>query len=44
MGDRTAPLIVTALLEESVQQRFEAERRRLFPAGRTQVGAHSTLR
>lgn len=38
-----APLIVTLLLDEPTQGRFEAERRRLFPAGRTAVGAHVTL-
>jgi 2'-5' RNA ligase len=41
--DRAAPLVVTALLERTVQDRFDDERRRLFPAGRTQVGAHVTL-
>ncbi len=38
-----APLIVTLLLDEPTQARFEAERRELFPAGRTAVGAHVTL-
>ncbi|ROR89776.1 2'-5' RNA ligase family protein [Nocardioides aurantiacus] len=38
-----APLIVTLLLDDPTQARFEAERRALFPAGRTAVGAHVTL-
>ena len=37
------PLVVTALLDGPLQRRFDAERQRLFPAGRTQVGAHVTL-
>ncbi|GAB3599746.1 2'-5' RNA ligase family protein [Angustibacter peucedani] len=40
-GER--PLVVTLQLETVVQQRFEAERRALFPAGRTEVGAHVTM-
>ena len=44
MGSVTdAPLIVTLLLDEQTQARFEAERARLFPVGRTEVGAHVTL-
>ena len=41
--DDDRPLIVTLLLDEQTQSRFEAERRRLFPADQTQVGAHVTL-
>lgn len=37
------PLVVTLAIEDSAQQRFDEERRRLFPPGRTQVGAHVTL-
>ena len=37
------PLVMTLLLDEPTQQRFERERRALFPPGRTQVGAHVTL-
>jgi len=37
------PLIVTLLLDERSQSRFEAERTRLFPADQTHVGAHVTL-
>jgi 2'-5' RNA ligase len=37
------PLIVTAMLDQATQHRFDDERRRLFPVGRTQVGAHVTL-
>lgn len=37
------PLVVTLQLEPEVQERFDAERRALFPPGRTQVGAHITL-
>lgn len=36
-----APLVVTLLLDDAAQERFDAERRALFP--RTQVGAHVTL-
>jgi 2'-5' RNA ligase len=48
VGDPTPPaderpLVVTLLLDDEAQQRFEAERRELFPAGRTAVGAHVTL-
>ena len=39
----SAPLVVTLGLDERAQARFDAERARLFPAGRTQVGAHVTL-
>lgn len=38
-----SPLIVSLLLDEQTQSRFEAERTRLFPAGRLKVGAHVTL-
>jgi 2'-5' RNA ligase len=38
-----APLVVTLLLEPGAQERFDAERRALFPPGRTAVGAHVTL-
>lgn len=38
-----SPLIVSLLLDEPTQERFDAERRALFPAGRTAVGAHVTL-
>ncbi|WP_375490533.1 2'-5' RNA ligase family protein [uncultured Jatrophihabitans sp.] len=38
-----APLVVTLVLDDATQQRFDAERARLFPAGRTAVGAHVTL-
>lgn len=37
------PLVLTVQLEPAVQARFDAERSRLFPAGRTKVGAHITL-
>lgn len=37
------PLVVTLRLDDAAQARFEAERRRWFPPGRTQVGAHLTL-
>lgn len=37
------PLVVTLALESSVEERFEAERARWFPAGRSAVGAHVTL-
>ena len=37
------PLVITALLDHVTQGRFDEERRRLFPVGRTQVGAHVTL-
>lgn len=37
------PLIVTLELDAATTARFEAERRELFPAGRTAVGAHLTL-
>ncbi len=39
----SAPLVVTALLDEPLQRRFDDERQRLFPAGRTRIGAHVTL-
>lgn len=38
-----APLVLTLRLAEADQRRFERERAALFPAGRTQVGAHVTL-
>ena len=41
--DAVPPLVVTALLDSETQARFDAERQGLFPAGRTQVGAHVTL-
>ena len=34
---------MTLLLDPAAQDRFDAARRELFPAGRTQVGAHVTL-
>ena len=37
------PLVVTLQLADGAQQRFDAERQALFPAGRTAVGAHVTL-
>lgn len=37
------PLVVTLGLNSTAQQRFDAERARWFPAGRTQVGAHVTM-
>ena len=37
------PLVVTLLLDEETQARFDRERAALFPAGRTAVGAHVTL-
>ncbi len=37
------PLIVTLQLDRPAQERFDAERAELFPAGRTVVGAHVTL-
>ena len=37
------PLIVSLLLDEETQARFEEERRALFPAERFVVGAHLTL-
>ncbi len=37
------PLIVSLLLDEPTQTRFDAERRELFPADRLVVGAHVTL-
>lgn len=37
------PLVVTLQIDAQAQSRFEAERRRWFPAGRTEVGAHLTL-
>ena len=39
----TAPLVVTLVLDDATQDRFDAERARLFPPGRTAVGAHVTL-
>lgn len=45
MGEETdrRPLIVTLQLDDEAQQRFEALRTELFPAGRTAVGAHVTM-
>ncbi len=37
------PLVVSLRLDPAAQARFERERAELFPAGRTQVGAHLTL-
>jgi 2'-5' RNA ligase len=37
------PLVVTLEIDEPAQARFDSERAALFPAGRTQVGAHVTL-
>jgi hypothetical protein len=37
------PFVVTLELDAETMARFDAERRELFPAGRTQVGAHLTL-
>jgi 2'-5' RNA ligase len=37
------PLVVTLLLDDASQERFERERAELFPPGRTAVGAHVTL-
>jgi 2'-5' RNA ligase len=37
------PLVVTLAVEDAVQHRWDDLRSRLFPAGRTQVGAHITL-
>lgn len=37
------PLILTALLEDTAQQRFDALRRAHFPAGRNHLDAHVTL-
>jgi 2'-5' RNA ligase len=37
------PLVVTLAIDDAAQARFDDERSRLFPAGRTQVGAHVTL-
>lgn len=34
---------MTVLLDPVAQDRFDAQRRELFPAGRTEVGAHVTL-
>lgn len=42
-AEAVPPLVVTALLDPVTQHRFDEERRRLFPVGRTQVGAHVTL-
>ena len=41
--DRGAPLVVTLALDPAAQARLDAERTRLFPVGRTRVGAHLTL-
>jgi 2'-5' RNA ligase superfamily len=37
------PLVVTLQLDDHARKRFEAERIKLFPRGRTAVGAHVTL-
>ncbi|MDX6326941.1 MAG: hypothetical protein QOK15_3295 [Nocardioidaceae bacterium] len=37
------PLVLTLQLEAAAQDRFEAERARLFPRGATAVGAHVTM-
>lgn len=37
------PLVLTVEFEPGTQTRFDAQRRRLFPPGRTKVGAHLTL-
>jgi 2'-5' RNA ligase len=37
------PLVVTLALDAAAQQRFDAERARLFPAGRSAIGAHVTM-
>ncbi|HEX2904608.1 MAG TPA: 2'-5' RNA ligase family protein [Jatrophihabitans sp.] len=37
------PLVLTVQLAPAIQSRFDAERARFFPPGRTQVGAHITL-
>jgi len=37
------PLVLTLQLDGDAQGRFDRERAALFPAGRTQVGAHLTL-
>lgn len=37
------PHVVSLRLDEAAQARFDRERDALFPAGRTQVGAHLTL-
>jgi 2'-5' RNA ligase len=37
------PLVVTLTIGGAAQQRFDDERTRLFPPGRTAVGAHVTL-
>lgn len=37
------PFVVTLELDAETMARFDAERRELFPSGRTQVGAHLTL-
>ena len=39
----TAPLVVTLLLEESAQARFDRLRAEHFPAGRNHLQAHVTL-
>ena len=38
-----APLILTLLLDDASQRWFDGLRRRYFPTGRTQVGAHVTM-
>jgi hypothetical protein len=39
----TAPLVVTALLDEETQERFDALRRAHFPPERNHLAAHLTL-
>jgi 2'-5' RNA ligase len=39
----SAPLVVTLAVEPGAQQRFDAERHRLFPAGGPDAGAHIAL-
>jgi 2'-5' RNA ligase len=41
--DAQRPLVVTLQLDDAIQERFDAERKELFPPGRTAVGAHVTL-
>jgi 2'-5' RNA ligase len=39
----SSPLVVTLLLDDAAQARFDALRTAYFPTGRTLVGAHVTL-
>ena len=43
MSQDDRPRVVTLRLDEAAQQRLDALRTALFPAGRTRVGAHVTL-